>query len=272
MPWTDTGFAFQVDNDFNCPMGAEGIIDSPMNKFIYQIGFFISACLLVLFFPLYSIFWIYPHFTEIVTFEKEVNAKQIATHITKMLVMDSSPETLKKENITENFVEVLKEARSDFDLTKIKIFSSRGEVLYSTDAQEIGNMNTHSYFTDRVSKGKIFSNVVHRDKKTMEGKTVKKDVVETYVPLMRNEYFVGALEIYYDITYTEHSINNFVAKSLIITLMVSLSLLLCILFISLATITYYKKLLKARREVQLLKDRMPPLYNLSADEPDERLP
>ena len=35
---------------------------------------------------------------------------------------------------------------------------------------------------------------------SLEGRTVKSDVVEMYVPLMRDNRFEGAFEIYYDIT------------------------------------------------------------------------
>lgn len=240
-----------------------------MNKFICQIGLVIISGLFVLSFPLYAMFWVYPHFTQIVTFEKEVSAKQIANHISKMLVVDTETKTLTRESITDNFIETLKEAQSDFDLTKIKIFSSRGEVLYSSDAQDIGEFNTNSYFTDIVSKGKKFSKVVHKDEKTMEEEVVKKDVVETYVPLIRDQHFIGAFEIYYDITYSEHSFNKFVVKSRFIIVMASLFLLLCILVISLSAITYLKKLQKTEKKMQMLKDKVPALYNLSLDDTDD---
>ena len=240
-----------------------------MNKFTFQIGLIVVSCLLALAFPLYTIFFIYPHFTEIITFEKEVNAKQIANHITKMLVLDRTEKTLTRESITDSFAKILKEAQLDFDLTKIKVFSSRGEVLYSTEAQDIGTINTHPYFTDTVSKGKIFSNVVRRNEKSLEEEIVKKDVIETYVPLMRDQHFIGAFEIYYDITYAEFSISNFIEKSRIIILIVSLSLMLCILFISLSTIVYLKKLRKTEKKLQILKDQISPLYHLSPDDTNE---
>jgi len=240
-----------------------------MNKITYQIGLVLATCLLALSFPFYAMFSIHPHFTEIVTFEKEVNAKQIANHISKMLVLDDTNKTLTKESITESFIETLKEAQLDFDLTKIKVFSASGEVLHSTDAQDIGVINTNTYFTSIVSKGGTFSKKVHKNEKTMEGEIVKKDVIETYVPLLRDHHFIGAFEIYYDITYSGHSISKYVAKSHLIIFMISLSLLLCILTISLSSIIYLKKLLKTEKKLQTIKDQMPPLYNLPRDETDD---
>jgi hypothetical protein len=51
--------------------------------------------------------------------------------------------------------------------------------------------------------------------------------------------------------------------------MISLSLLLCILLTSLSAIMYLKKLLKTEKKLQMLKEQIPPLYNLSLDEIDE---
>ena len=89
-----------------------------MNRLTCQIGLIIAASLFVLAFPLYTIFWVYPHFTEIVTFEKEVDAKQIAKHISKMMQTGSDSTTLSQESITKEFIGTLKEAQADFDLTK----------------------------------------------------------------------------------------------------------------------------------------------------------
>lgn len=240
-----------------------------MNKVTLQIVLFIATCLLALSFPLYAMFWIHPQFTEIVTFEKEVSAKQVANHVSKMLRIDNSAKSLAPESITDSFIETLKEAQVDFDLTKVKIFSAKGEVLYSTDAQDIGTFNTNPYFTDIVAKGKKFSETVHKDEKTLEDEIVKKDVVETYIPLMRNQNFIGAFEIYYDITYGKHSIGRFVTQSHIVIFMVSVLLLLCILLTSLSAFLYARKLLKTEKQLQRLKDQIPPLYDLSSDENDE---
>lgn len=239
-----------------------------MNKSNSQIGLLVVSILLVLIILLYTMFWIFPHFTKIITFEKEVNAKQIATHISKMLSVNSTSKTLAAESITDNFITVLKEAKQDFDLTKIKVFSSSGEVLYSTDPQDIGVVNTSPYFTDIVARGKNFSNVVRKDEKTMEDKIVRKDVVETYVPLMRDQRFIGAFEIYYDITYTRHNLGTFVAKSKIILIMATLILLASILTISLTAFSYLKAMRKTEEKMQELKDKIPSLYNIPMDEND----
>ena len=67
---------------------------------------------------------------------------------------------------------------------KLKIFSESGEIIYSTESKDIGNMNEKDYFHQIVSKGNVFTKVVKKDTKTLEDQEVAIDVVETYVPLM----------------------------------------------------------------------------------------
>jgi hypothetical protein len=240
-----------------------------MNKLTWQIGLLVVTCLLALSFPIYAIFWIHPQFTGIAAFEKEVNAKQIANHISKMLFIDVESNTITKESITDSFIDTLKEAQVDFDITKIKIFSSSGEVLYSTESQDIGAINAEPYFADIVSKGKIFSKTLLKNEKSLEGEIVKKDVVETYVPLMRGQNFKGAFEIYYDITYSTNRIRNFIMQSHVVILIVSFSILLCILLTSLSAIMCLKKKLKAEKKLQILKAQLPSLYDFSLGAMDE---
>ena len=86
---------------------------------------------------------------------------------------------------------------------------------------------------------------------------------------MRDQNFIGAFEVYYDITYSKHRIGSFVTQSHIVIFMVSVLLMLCILLTSLSTILYSKKLLKKEKQLQRMKDLIPPLYDLSSEENDE---
>ena len=89
---------------------------------------------------------------------------------------------------------------SDFDIYKIKFFDSNGIVLNSTEAKEIGNKNKYDYFYDKVVKGKVYYHLVQKGMLSLEGKMVTKDVVEIYIPIMKNDEFKGAFELYYDVT------------------------------------------------------------------------
>ena len=90
--------------------------------------------------------------------------------------------------------------KRDKQLLKLRIFSSLGEIIFSTKADEIGTLNEKTYFHAIVAKGQVYSKVVQKDRKTADGVTTKIDIVETYVPFMVNDSFGGAIEVYYDIT------------------------------------------------------------------------
>jgi signal transduction histidine kinase len=107
---------------------------------------------------------------------------------------------LESDPIASEMTSEIIRMKEDSLLMKLRIFSSPGKVVYSTQTDEIGNINKNDYFTQQVARGKIYSKVVAKDHLTADGVLVKRDVVETYVPIMVAGRFHGAVEIYYDIT------------------------------------------------------------------------
>ena len=88
----------------------------------------------------------------------------------------------------------------DFNIMKIKLFDKDGVIIHSTKAEEIGTKNKHDYFYDIVQKGQMFYKIVPSGLKSLEGEKQIHDVAEIYVPIMLDNTFLGASEIYYDIT------------------------------------------------------------------------
>jgi PAS domain S-box-containing protein len=74
--------------------------------------------------------------------------------------------------------------------------------------------------------------VVPKDTVSLEGSRVAADVVETYVPLMNGDNFLGAFEIYHDITDRKKQLDNLTSKStaVLVTLTVGLLLAIMIMF------------------------------------------
>jgi PAS domain S-box-containing protein len=90
----------------------------------------------------------------------------------------------------------------------LRIFSSTGEIIFSSQADEIGTVNNKSYFHEVVAKGKIFSKIAVKESLSAEGGAFQQDVVETYVPIVRNGSFLGAIEVYQDMTETSGAIHR----------------------------------------------------------------
>ncbi len=175
--------------------------------------FFVSLAVVIIL-PLITIRFIYPLFTKILVENTEDEAVLKARHL-------SSLHTLKviewnKESLPNEFISDIEQVTRDYNIEKINVFSSSGEVIYSTDLGSIGKMNTNRYFHEIVAKGNIYTQVVQKEGKTLEGRVVSADVVETYVPLMSSGKFLGAFEIYYDITRRNQELNTVILYASII--------------------------------------------------------
>lgn len=176
----------------------------------------------------------------------ESEATRTARHLQTILDI----QTGNKIAILSNDVQrKLQEAMKDFELVKMKIFDSSGVVLHSSDSREIGEINTHDYFQEKVAKGQVFSKIVEKDSASMEGKIVPVSVAEIYVPIISNNVFSGAFEIYYDITDQNKKIerNEFVFKSASFLIWLTVTLI----FFSLLIKASRAHILKLRAEREL---------------------
>ncbi len=162
------------------------------------IAALIAAALL----PLYNIFFIYPSFNRQLIQNIEDDAVRVAAHLSSMFTRTATE--LRKDNLPHELTHMAGAIKRDFKLWKLKIFSESGEIVYSSDPKDIGNINKYRYFHEIVAKGNPYSVMTKKDTLTLEGQKVSTDVAETYVPIMRDGKFIGAFEIYYDVTTRKH--------------------------------------------------------------------
>ena len=148
--------------------------------------------------PLYNVFFIYPSFSHQLIKNIEDEAVRVVAHLSSMFVKEVTE--LRKDNLPHDLIHMSEAVKRDFRLWKLKIFSETGEVIYSTDPKDIGNINKYRYFHEIVAKGNVHLVIVKKDTLTLEEQKVTADVASTYVPIMRDGRFIGAFEIYYDIT------------------------------------------------------------------------
>lgn len=193
----------------------------------------IVVCIVV---PLFHHYYIYPSFTKELVNITENEAMRLAVHMKRLLIKDDQKQNI---TITDEDKAAFEIIADDFSLMKIKVFSPDGTILYSTDKNDIGRINDKSYFTEIVAKGKTHTLVVRKNTTTLEDEISPHDVVETYVPVVHQGQFIGAFELYYNITERKEALDklNTTIKSLIF----ALSFLLIITF-SLAFIKVTKML------------------------------
>lgn len=154
----------------------------------------IAAALLASLFPLLNLFLIYPKYQGQMLESVKHEARQLAHHLSRSVIVDA--DSLRAEFDQQDEPFLLK----DFDLIKIKVFDRQGVVIYSSERKDIGSVNSHDYFHTVVAQGQEYTKVVGRESRTAEGELLERDLVEIYLPVIRNGTFIGAFEVYYDIT------------------------------------------------------------------------
>jgi diguanylate cyclase (GGDEF)-like protein len=160
----------------------------------------------------YSLLYLTPAFTTLIAQDTEGTAILLGTHLKADLALGERP--FAKETMPVGFEAEIAKTIQNLHLMKIKVFAPNGLVIYSTAAKDIGNINEHDYFQQVVAHGKPFTKIVQKDALSLEGQKVTVDVVETYVPAMAtNGDFLGAFEIYLDITGPKARLDHLVAHS-----------------------------------------------------------
>jgi len=210
----------------------------------------ILSILVVILLPAYNAAFVYPSLTKLFTETIMKDAASIAKHFMSMFEARNSE--LTKMSLDFQMLKEINTLREDFGLSKLKIFSRSGEILFSTDSKEIGDMNTERYFQDFVAQGKVYTTVVKKNSDSLEHQRVLVDVVETYVPLVKDGVFLGAFEIYYDITEKKQKMERLLLSSFVIVIVLALSLLI----ISATNVVKEKKRLIERKRAEDEREKL----------------
>jgi len=196
------------------------------NRFLRNI--FFMAVILTLTLPVSYAVLVHPAFTKLFIEDKVDDAVSIARHLSSYVPPTSAD--VRQSNLPVSFFSEAVEHKNDFGLRKLKVFSNSGEVIFSTDSKDVGTINKERYLQEVMETAKPYSQIVTRDTKSLEGQTMSADVVETYVPLMREASVLGAFEIYYDITLRNDQLHNLLLRSTATLAILAGGLLSIILF------------------------------------------
>jgi hypothetical protein len=199
---------------------------------------------------LYNTFLITPSFTKLLINATQDDAVRITRHLASSMLISEKTE-IGKDSLNARLLKKEIEAiKKDFGLMNFKAFSPPGEIVFSADESEVGEINQKSYFHDIVAKGKIYAKAVPKNEASLEGRKVTRDVLETYVPLMNHGKFLGAIEIYYDITGRKRKLDRLVSRSSTIVLIFASGLLTAIIFM------LYQENLAIKKRRQLEEERL----------------
>jgi len=209
----------------------------------------ILAIIIVIALISYNVFFTIPSFSKLLINTTENDAVRVTKHIASSLLISEKNE-IGKNSLNIQLLKEVGKIKEDFELMNLKVFSPSGEIVFSGDPNEIGDINQRRYFHDIVAKGKVYAEVVPKDKESLEGRKLTSDVLETYVPLMNDGRFLGAFEIYYDITDRRKQLNRLLSQSSTITFMLASGLLIAIILI------LYQENVSMKKRRQLVEERL----------------
>ena len=209
----------------------------------------ILAIIIVIALISYNVFFTIPSFSKLLINTTENDAVRVTKHIASSLLISEKNE-IGKNSLNIQLLKEVGKIKEDFELMNLKVFSPSGEIVFSGDPNEIGGINQRRYFHDIVAKGKVYAEVVPKDKESLEGRKLTSDVLETYVPLMNDGRFLGAFEIYYDITDRRKQLNRLLSQSSTITFMLASGLLIAIILI------LYQENVSMKKRRQLVEERL----------------
>jgi diguanylate cyclase (GGDEF)-like protein/PAS domain S-box-containing protein len=183
-----------------------------MRKFNFIKAALIIAIVVVTGLVYYTIWGISPKYTGLLIENTEEEAIRAGTHLASM-ILSKDQGLITKDSILNVNKHMILDTGKYLGIHKLKIFSSSGEILFSTDKKEIGQVNRKDYFLRFVSKGKPYTKTIRKEAKTAEGEISKVDVVESYVPIMRQGKFAGAFELYYDVSKRKSKMDGLVTRT-----------------------------------------------------------
>jgi diguanylate cyclase (GGDEF)-like protein/PAS domain S-box-containing protein len=187
--------------------------------------FFVSLAIAIAF-PLINIFLVYPLFSGLLIADATENAVNVAKHL--------RPPTEDFENLARlesSLMKMPQQLKEDFNLYKIRFISRDGTILYSTTPEEDGSVGDTTFAGNAIAKGEPVARLVQKEADTQNGRPVQLDVVESYVPVMDGKKFLGAFDVYSDITSSKHRLDRTVLYSSVIPFAASGSFMLMILFL-----------------------------------------
>jgi len=217
---------------------------------VFSRNLLILSVVIVILLPAYNAAFIYPSLTKLFAETTAKDATSIAKHFTSMVGTRTGE--LTKESLDSETLEAINTLKEDFGLAKLKIFSKTGEILFSTDSEEIGNINIEEYFQEIVARGGLYTKLVRKNTDSLEHQRLLVDVVETYVPLMKDGAFLGAFEVYYNITEKKQDLDRLLLISFLIV-----SVLASAVFItSVVNFVKEKRMLTERRKAEDERERL----------------
>ena len=131
---------------------------------------------------------------EVLRYEAEESARSWGIFLKEDL--GDLPGILAGETISPGDQKIIDSASEAGRIFRYKFFGADGLIHHASRPEDIGQTNTKPYFTGIVQKGGTFAKIEEEEEFGAE----RTSVSEAYVPIMDGETFLGAIEVYVDVT------------------------------------------------------------------------
>jgi PAS domain S-box-containing protein len=170
------------------------------------------VCLAVaLMLVLYNVIYLSPSYRKTVSYFSQGEAQRLATHLIRILALEKQPLS-PKIDISSNR-DIIRQLTLDYHIERLSLFDSRGTIVLSSAAAQIGKVNTHDDFKQKVAKGELYSRRVAESLRPHDVRNMTLEMVEVYVPVMDQHHFLGAVAVLNDITEANSYLNRLIQRS-----------------------------------------------------------
>ncbi len=211
-------------------------------------GALVVSLSVVLILPVASFFFFVPAYHGMLTNITEEESLRVASHLAASITTNGSP--IHRQSLRASDHQEISALVKHFKLSKLRLFSDTGEIVFSTESEEIGSRINQDYFYEVVARGKALSKTVRKDSPSLEGQVQSVDVVETYVPIMEQGRFMGAFEIYYMITERKEEYDWVISRYLYTVFVATLILLAAVLLTAYKAKQYLSRRYRAEQELR----------------------